>query len=66
MGDGVDTEEAKKEVHNRHRRFTTTVARNQSCDGRVRVYEVIERDGWDVREKGIQVHRFSILFLPPP
>ena len=66
VSDGVDTEETKKEVHNRHRRFTTTVARDKGSYGRRRVYEVVEGDGWDVREKGIQVHRFSILFLPPP
>ena len=66
MGDGVDTKEAKKEVHNRHCPFTTTVARDKGGYGRGRVDEVVEGDGWDVREKGIQVHRFSILFLPPP
>ena len=63
MGDGVNTKEAKDEVHYRHCRFTTTVARNQSCDGRVRVYEVIERDGWDVGEEWVKVHVSSTVFL---
>ncbi len=47
-GDGVDTEEAKKEVHNRHRRFTTTVARDEGSYGRGRVDEMVEWDGGDV------------------
>jgi len=63
MGDGVDTEEAKKEVHNRHRRFTTTVARDKGGYGRGRVYEVVEGDGWDVGEEWVKVHVSSTVFL---
>jgi len=47
-GDGVDTEEAKKEVHNRHCRFAATVARDKGGYGRGRVDEMVEWDGWDV------------------
>ena len=56
MGDGVDTEEAKDEVHYRHCRFAATVARDQGGDGGGRVYEVVERDGGDVGEDQTQIH----------
>ena len=63
VGDRVNTKEAKKEVHNRHCRFTTTVARDEGGYGRGRVNEVVEGDGWDVGEEWVKVHVSSTVFL---